>query len=157
MAYTEIKQRNKKKYYYRVISVRNRKKVSKKRVYLGLDLSKPELSEKIKKADEELNLSKNKKVLKELEKIKPKIIKILKKNKIRRAGIFGSYVRGEQKKKSDIDILILPPKTMSLLDFVHVRHELEDKVGKKVDLVSYRVIHPILKERILKEEVKIIW
>ncbi len=41
---------------------------------------------------------------KEIEKIKKKIVPILKKNKVVRAGIFGSYARGENKKNSDVDI-----------------------------------------------------
>ena len=42
----------------------------------------------------------------ELNKMKPKIVKVLKKHGIKKAGVFGSYARGEQKKKSDVDILI---------------------------------------------------
>lgn len=87
---------------------------------------------------------------------KQKIVKILKKYGIKKAGIFGSYVRGEQKKNSDIDILIEPPKNMSLIGFVHVKHKLEDELGIKIDLVSYKGIHPLLKSQILHEEVKII-
>ncbi|MFH1377073.1 MAG: nucleotidyltransferase domain-containing protein [Candidatus Woesearchaeota archaeon] len=93
---------------------------------------------------------------KELEKIKKPIIKVLKKYKIKKAGIFGSFVRNEQKKNSDVDILIQPTKDMSLLLFIHVKHELEDKLHKKIDLVSYKGIHPLLKKQILQEEVKII-
>ena len=92
----------------------------------------------------------------DIEDMKKKIRKILKKCGIVRAGIFGSYARGEQKKNSDVDILIQPTKDMSLLDFVHVKHELEDILGKKVDLVSYKYIHPYLKEKILESEVNII-
>ena len=72
-----------------------------------------------------------------------------------RAGIFGSYARGDNKKNSDIDILIQPPKGIGF-GFVGIQFELEDKLKKKVDLLSYRAIHPLLKKRILKEEVKII-
>ncbi len=92
----------------------------------------------------------------DIEDMKKKIRKILKKYGIVRAGIFGSYARGKQKKNSDVDILIQPTKDMSLLDFVHVKHELEDILGKKVDLVSYKYIHPYLKEKILESEVNII-
>ena len=92
----------------------------------------------------------------DIEDMKKKIRKILKKYGIVRAGIFGSYARGEQKKNSDVDILIQPTKDMSLLDFVHVKHELEDILGKKVDLVRYKYIHPYLKEKILESEVNII-
>jgi uncharacterized protein len=96
-----------------------------------------------------------KKDSKELEKLKPKIIKILKKNGIKKAGIFGSYARGENKKGSDIDLLVFPPKGMGL-GFIGIQLELEDKLKKKVDLLSYRAIHPLLKERILRDEVRII-
>jgi len=56
MAYTEIKEKNKRKYFYRVKSVRQGKKVTKKRIYLGVDLEKQKLSSKEKKADVELQL-----------------------------------------------------------------------------------------------------
>ena len=56
MAYTEIKQKNNKKYYYRVKSVRKGKKITKKRVYLGLDLKKDVLKKKEGEADRELKL-----------------------------------------------------------------------------------------------------
>ncbi len=91
-----------------------------------------------------------------IEKIKKKITPILKKNKIVRAGIFGSYARGEEKKNSDIDILVQPPKEMSLFDFVGVRLEIEDELGRKIDIVSYNALHPKLKKQILKEEIRII-
>lgn len=158
MAYTEIQERNKRKYYYRVISVRKGNKVSKKRKYLGVDLSDKGLSEKERKADKTLLKNKLKKDTKKssIEKMKLKIIKILKKNKIKKAGIFGSYVRGEQKKNSDVDILIKPTKGMGL-KFVGVKLELEDELGRKVDLVTYKGIHPLIKRKILKEEVRIIW
>ena len=152
MAYTEIKTRNKKKYYYRVLSVRDVKKINKKRIYLGMNLNKKELSSKEKIADDRL---KSNKKLNSIEKIKPKIIEILKKNKIKKAGIFGSYATGKQKKNSDIDILIEPTKNMGL-EFVGLSFELEEKLGKKVDLVTYNGISPYLKERILNEEVRIL-
>ena len=156
MAYTEIRKIKGKKYYYRVISVRKGKKVSKKRVYLGYGLSDLELSKKEKIADKQLLSKKINQTNKEIEKIKSKIIKILKKYKIKRAGLFGSYVKGEQKKNSDIDILIQPAKNTSLLDLSGLKIELEKPLGKKVDLVSYKYIHPYLKKKILESEIKII-
>lgn len=59
MVYTETKEKNDKKYYYRVISIRNGKKVEKKRIYLGTDLNSEELERKIKEADRELSAFKN--------------------------------------------------------------------------------------------------
>ncbi len=91
----------------------------------------------------------------EIKELKPKIVKILKKHGIRKAGIFGSYARGENKKNSDIDIIIQPRKGMGL-EFVGVQLELQDKIGKKIDLVTYKGIHPLIKEDVLKEEIRII-
>ena len=91
----------------------------------------------------------------ELEKLKPKIIKILKKRGIKKAAIFGSFVRGEQKEGSDIDILIEPTEGMGL-EFVGVQIELEKELGMKVDLLSYNGINPHLKDYILADEVRII-
>ncbi len=89
--------------------------------------------------------------------IKKKIVPLLKKNNVIRAGIFGSYARGEQKKRSDIDILIqVKRRKFSLLDLIGLEIELGKKLGKKVDLLTYKGINPHLKERILREEVRII-
>ena len=93
--------------------------------------------------------------MEDLKNIKKKIVEVLKKNKIARAGIFGSYARGEQKKNSDIDILIEPPKGMGF-GFAGIQFELERKLKKKADLLTYKGLSPYLKERILKEEIKII-
>ena len=91
-----------------------------------------------------------------IEKIKSKIIRILKKNNVVRAGIFGSYARGEEKKNSDIDILVEINKKISLFDFAGIKIELEEKLGRKVDLVEYKMIKPRIKENILNSEVRII-
>ncbi len=96
------------------------------------------------------------KINENIEKIKEKILPILKKHNIKKAGIFGSYVRGEQKKDSDIDILVEIQEDISLIDFVGIKHEIEDAIGKKVDLVEYDTIKPMLKKDILKQEIAII-
>lgn len=88
--------------------------------------------------------------------IKSRIIPVLKRNSVTRAGIFGSYARGEQKENSDIDILIAIPLSINLLDFIGLKQELEDVLGKKVDLVEYDTIKPLIKKRVLKEEIRII-
>ena len=88
--------------------------------------------------------------------IKKIIVPVLKRNDVVKAGIFGSFARGEAKKKSDIDILIKFKGRKSLFDLAGLEIELEGKTGKKVDLLTYNSIHPLLKERILKEEVHIL-
>ena len=92
---------------------------------------------------------------KEIINIQKKIIPTLKKYNIKKAGIFGSYARGKQKKKSDIDILVELDSRWSLYDVIGIKLELEKKLKKKVDLVEYETIRPELKEIILNEEVLI--
>lgn len=88
--------------------------------------------------------------------IKNKIVPILKRRGVSKAAIFGSAARGEAKKKSDIDLLIKLAKGKTLLDFVSLKLELEDKLGRKVDLVEYAALKPLVKDIILKEQ-KIIY
>lgn len=91
----------------------------------------------------------------DLETMKAKIIKVLKSRGIKRAGIFGSFARGEQRKDSDIDILVEPPKGIGF-GFVGIEEELSRELNMKVDLVSYNGLSPYLKKSILKSEVRII-
>ncbi|KYK33632.1 MAG: nucleotidyltransferase family protein [Theionarchaea archaeon] len=91
-----------------------------------------------------------------MEEIKQKIRPILKKYNIKRAGLFGSYVRGDMREDSDIDILVEIEDDISLLDFVGIKLEIEDVLGKKVDLVEYDTIKPLIKEKIIKEQVGIL-
>ncbi len=157
MVYTEVRNIKGKKYYYRVLSVRKGEKISKIREYLGYGLSNSELLKREKKADEKLLSKRIMRANKELEKIKSKIAGILRKNKVKRAGIFGSYARGESKKNSDIDIVVeINDKDMSLLGFIGLKLKLEDILKKKVDLVEYSAIKPLIKNSILSEEIRII-
>lgn len=88
--------------------------------------------------------------------IKKKILPILKRQGVTKVALFGSVVRGEMKKRSDIDILIRFKGGKSLLDLVRLEFDLEKKLGKKVDLLTYNSIHPLLKKIILNEQ-KIIY
>ena len=91
-----------------------------------------------------------------IDEIKGKIVPILQKYGVKRASIFGSAVRDEMREDSDIDILVEIEKDISLLDFVALKLELEDILGRKVDLVEFDTIKPRLKDRILREQVVII-
>lgn len=91
-----------------------------------------------------------------IEAIKRKITPILLQHGAKKAGLFGSCVRGDATKTSDVDILVDLEKDRSLLDFVGLKLELEEALGKKVDLVEYGAIKPLLKNRILKEEVAVL-
>jgi predicted nucleotidyltransferase len=92
----------------------------------------------------------------EIKELKDKVLPILQRYGAKRAGLFGSYVRGEIAEDSDIDILVEIEQDISLLDFIGIKLEIEDVLGREVDLVEYDTIKPLLKERILKEEVAVL-
>ncbi|RLB26731.1 MAG: hypothetical protein DRG66_06430 [Deltaproteobacteria bacterium] len=71
--------------------------------------------------------------------------------KLKEIGIFGSRVRGEERKKSDVDILVEFYEVISLLDFVALESELSELIGEKVDLVMESALKPRIGKRILRE------
>ncbi len=75
------------------------------------------------------------------------------KYKVKNIGIFGSYVRGEHRAKSDLDVLVEYDNPVSLLQIVALENHLTALLGVKVDLVPRRNIRKELKESILKEMV----
>ena len=91
-----------------------------------------------------------------IDEIKKRILPVLRRHRISKAGVFGSSVSGNLKKDSDIDILVKVDDDISLLDFIGIKLELEDVLGKKVDLIEYDSIKQSLRERILKEQVVIL-
>lgn len=84
--------------------------------------------------------------------IKKKIINILKRHGVIKAAIFGSFVRGQAKKSSDIDILVKLKGDKTLLDLVGLKIDLEEVLGRKVDIMTYSSLHPLLKDIILNEQ-----
>lgn len=92
----------------------------------------------------------------DLNELREKILPILKKWDVKKASVFGSYVREEAREDSDVDIIVEINDELSLLDFIEFKLEIEDVIGKKVDLLEFATIKPILKDRILKEQVALI-
>jgi len=88
--------------------------------------------------------------------IREKILNALKQNDVKRAALFGSVVRGELSDESDIDILVEFKGRKSLLDLVGLKLELEEMLKRKVDVLTYNSLHPLLKDRILREQVVIL-
>ena len=82
---------------------------------------------------------------------------VMQKYRVREIGIFGSFVRGEQKKRSDIDILVEfdSRNIPGLLKLIEMEIYLEKLLRKKVDVVLKSGIRPELKRGILKEVVYI--
>ncbi len=91
-----------------------------------------------------------------IESLSDQIIPVLKRYGVLRAGVFGSFVRGEAGSGSDIDILVELPKGASLLDLVGLQFDLADHLGVEVDAHTYRSLHPLLRDRILAEEVPVL-
>ena len=90
---------------------------------------------------------------------KQEIIKIIRQKKpeiesrygVQRLGLFGSYVKGGQKKKSDIHILVTFSRDIDLFEFLDLRKYLESQLQAKVDLVMETALKPAIGKRILTE------
>lgn len=91
-------------------------------------------------------------IKKRLEELKPILEE---KFQVETIGIFGSYVRGEQDKKSDVDVLVEFAKNahIGLLKYVEIEIFLSEQLGVKVDLVAKGGLKPTLKDRVLSEVV----
>ena len=93
-----------------------------------------------------------------------KIKRILKNNedklkklyKVKKIGIFGSIVRGEQTENSDVDILVEFEEPISLFEFMDLEDFLTELIGRKIDLVSKNALKPRI-GKIILEEVIYIW
>ena len=89
------------------------------------------------------------------------IIKILKEHEkelrekygVKSIGVFGSYVRGEQRKDSDLDILVEFEKPVDFFEFLELEEYLSNILGVKVDLVLKKTLKPRIAENVLKEVV----
>ena len=88
--------------------------------------------------------------------IRDRLLPVLTRHRCRRAGLFGSAARGETHADSDIDILVELPEGLSLIDVCRISREMEEVLGRKVDLVEYADIKPALRRHILTEEVRIL-
>jgi uncharacterized protein len=73
------------------------------------------------------------------------------KYKVKSLGIFGSYVRGEQKKRSDLDVLVEFTEPIGLFEYIALERELGEHTGKKVDLVMKTALKPRIGKHILAE------
>jgi uncharacterized protein len=72
---------------------------------------------------------------------------------IRELGVFGSYVRGQQREDSDLDIVVNLDRGIGLLELAGLRHDLSEALGVKVDLVMRDAVKRRIANRILSEAV----
>jgi predicted nucleotidyltransferase len=87
---------------------------------------------------------------------KKKLLEICKNNDIVFLAIFGSFVKGDFTKESDIDLLARFSKTKSLLDLVKIERVLSEVLGRKADLLTEASISPYLRDRI-KNEMEVVY
>lgn len=90
-------------------------------------------------------------VISEIENRREQIIGIASRYRINNIKVFGSAVRKEETPDSDIDFLVDCKEECSLFDLIALKDELENILNRKVDVVTEKSIHWILKDRILKE------
>src|SRR3989338_6833591 len=82
--------------------------------------------------------------------LKPVVLRITQEYGVRNVRIFGSFARGEQKKRSDVDLLVRMPKGTTLFDLAGLKIDLEKALKRKVDVVQDHCIKPALRSNILK-------
>jgi predicted nucleotidyltransferase len=80
---------------------------------------------------------------------------IEKKYSVKNLEVFGSYIRGKQKRKSDLDILVEFHETIDLFKYIELENYLSEKLGVKVDLVMKDTLKPRIKDRILNEAIPV--
>ncbi|WXG44625.1 MAG: nucleotidyltransferase family protein [Promethearchaeati archaeon SRVP18_Atabeyarchaeia-1] len=85
-----------------------------------------------------------------------RITRFLERQGAKRIAIFGSYVRGEEKPESDIDVIVEFSETKSLLELVRIERELSEALGTKVDLLTEKSISPYLIDAV-KREMEVIY
>jgi uncharacterized protein len=86
------------------------------------------------------------------ERIKNRLIPVLKKYKIKKASFFGSFAKNTQTNTSDVDILVEFERGKTLFDLVRLKRELEETIMMKADVLTYNSLHPLIKQNILQEQ-----
>lgn len=73
-----------------------------------------------------------------------------------KAAVFGSWARGDSGERHDVDVLVEFEDGRTLLDLVGLRQDLSEVLGMEADVVTYRSLHPLLREQILAEQVPVL-
>lgn len=86
-----------------------------------------------------------------LRQLRGPILKVAQRHGVTNVRVFGSFARGEQRKSSDIDLLVDLPKGMTLFGLGGLSMDLEEAAGRKVDVIPARSVKPFLRNRIFSE------
>ncbi|MDI6630913.1 MAG: nucleotidyltransferase family protein [Thermoanaerobacteraceae bacterium] len=92
----------------------------------------------------------------DIQEIRAKTAPVFHRHGVVRAALFGSHAKGEAMEESDLDILVEFEGEKTLLDLVALRMELEETLGKEVDVLTYRALHPRIKDKVLQEQVALL-
>jgi predicted nucleotidyltransferase len=88
--------------------------------------------------------------------LRQRLPELQKQYKVKSLGLFGSYVRGEERKRSDLDVLVeFDDDTLTLFKFIELEYYLSNLVGVKVDLVEKSGLKPRIGQHILEEVVPV--
>jgi predicted nucleotidyltransferase len=91
--------------------------------------------------------------LSEIQKKRVQILKIAAAHGADHVRVFGSVVRGTTGPDSDLDILVRLESGRSLIDHIALKQSLEDLLGVKVDVVTEKALHPLIRDKVLQEGV----
>lgn len=90
------------------------------------------------------------------QKLYTEIVEFLRSKGATKVAVFGSYVRNEENKDSDIDLITDFERPIGLLEFVGIENELSEKIGIKVDLLTEEGISPYIVDYV-KKDMKVLY
>lgn len=86
-------------------------------------------------------------------------VKLIKKlaniSRIESVAVFGAVARGEERPDSDVDLLVMPNPEASLFDLAQFAEDMEELLGRRVDVVSRRGLDPVRDRNILSEALEL--
>ncbi|MCE7747212.1 MAG: nucleotidyltransferase family protein [Candidatus Heimdallarchaeota archaeon] len=72
---------------------------------------------------------------------------------IKRASLFGSFVKGNATENSDVDIIVEFDNKKTLFDLIRLQMKMEEILKRKVDVITFNSLHPNIRDSILSEQV----
>lgn len=91
----------------------------------------------------------------DLKDLRKKLLPVFKRHRVAHAGLFGSLATGTSRAKSDIDLLVEFEGDRSLLDLVALKQDLEKELNRRVDVLTYKSLHSLIKKKVLSQEVSL--